>query len=54
MGVIFIVGRGPVLTVRAETPHVKRRIRTHPTWQLDNVYVALSAQHTKRADVLGQ
>ena len=53
-GAIFIVGRGLVLNVRAETPHEKRRLRTHPTRQLDLLCVALSAQHAKGADVLGQ
>ena len=54
MGVIFIVGRRLLLTVRAVTPNVKRRMRAHLTWQLDRVCVALSAQHTNMADVLGQ
>ena len=53
-GAIFIVGRGLVLTVRVTRPHVKRRMCTHPTWQLDRVCAALSAQHTIGADVLGQ
>ena len=53
-GDIFIVGRGLVLTVREETPHEKRRMCTHPIRQLNHVCVDLSAQNTKRADVLGQ
>ena len=50
MGAIFIVGRGLVLTVRVETPHARRRIRAHPTWQLDRVFVALSA-HTRKGPI---
>ena len=54
VGVIFIVGRGLVLTVRVETPHVKRRMSTHPTRHLVRACFALSEQHTKGVDVLGQ
>ena len=53
-GAIYIVRRGLVLTVRAETPHVERRMRVHLTWKLDRVCVALSEQHTKGTDIIGQ
>ena len=42
-GAISIVGRSLVLTVRADAPYVERRMRAHPTWQLDRVYVSLPA-----------
>ena len=38
---------------RAETSNVKRRMRSHPTRQLNGVCIALAVQHTKWADELG-
>ena len=54
MGAIFIVGRRLVMTSRAETLNVKRRLRYNPALHLKRVCVALSAQPTKGSDVLGQ
>ena len=54
MEAIFVEKREFVLTVRAEPPHVKRRMRAHPTWQLDRLCDDLLAQHTNEEDVLGQ
>ena len=53
-GAIFIVRRGIVLKVRAETPHLERRMRANLMWYLDRVCVALSAQYTKGTDIFRQ
>ena len=53
-GRYFVEKREFVLTVRAEPPDEKRRMRAHPTWQLERLCDDVSAQHTNEADVLGQ
>ena len=36
---IFVVQRSRVLNVRTKKSHVKRRMHTHPAWQLDRVCI---------------
>ena len=52
-GSALALGRDHVPTVRAKTPHVKRRKHTHPMGLLDRVYVALAVHYMTGPSVLG-
>ena len=43
----FVLDRRCVLIVRAESPHIERRIRVHSTRQLDRVRIASAMRYTK-------
>ena len=48
----FVLDRRCVLIVRAESPRIERRIRAHPTRQLDPVRIASAMRYTKGVNVL--
>ena len=52
-GVISVRGRNRVLVVRAEPTHIKRRMRSHPTWQFHRVRIASAMQYTEWPNKLG-